>query len=170
MYNPISSFDRKKLLSLISLLIIIIAIPIGVYLAQKAQIFKPKASSVSCRSDNNLPVENQCLDGVKVLVYEYAQGEQCKLFYEPATGSCDSISPTTTPSTSPTVTPSASSGYDFDVNGDGKINLSDLSLLLSNLGKTSQNVGKSDINKDGRVNSLDRSLLIQELRRLKIIK
>jgi hypothetical protein len=44
-----------------------------------------------------------------------------------------------------------------DVNGDGKINILDLSIILTNFLKT---VGKSDLNGDGKTNILDLSIIL----------
>src|SRR4051812_33854257 len=46
-----------------------------------------------------------------------------------------------------------------DLNGDGIVNLSDLSILMSNFGKTEANI-KGDINADGTVNLADLSMLL----------
>ena len=45
-----------------------------------------------------------------------------------------------------------------DLNGDGKVNLSDLSILLSNYGKPGG--AKGDLNGDGTVNLSDLSILL----------
>src|SRR5690349_7650235 len=47
-----------------------------------------------------------------------------------------------------------------DLNGDGKVNLSDLSILLTNYDKT--NAAKGDINGDGSVNLTDLSILLSQ--------
>ncbi len=46
-----------------------------------------------------------------------------------------------------------------DVNGDGSVNVFDLSILLSNYGKAG-NSGQGDLNNDGQVNVLDLSILL----------
>jgi hypothetical protein len=44
-----------------------------------------------------------------------------------------------------------------DLNGDGKVDIFDLSILLSNWGSTG---GVADINKDGKVDIFDLSVLL----------
>lgn len=167
MYNLTNNLDKKKILTLLSLLIILVAIPVGVYLAQKTQIFKPKATALSCTSDKSgQSVSQTCVDGVKFLVYEYADQDQCKLFYEATSNSC-SETPGPTPSGSSSAAPP---GLDFDLNGDGKLDLLDLSIMLSNMGKRDKNIGKYDLNKDGVVNSIDYAIFISELTRKQVIK
>lgn len=163
MYNLTNNLDKKKILTLVSLLIILVAIPLGVYLAQKTQIFKPKATALSCASDKSgQSVSQACVDGIKFLVYEYADQEQCRLFYEATSNSC-SETPNPSSSTDP-------GGAEIDLNGDGKMDLLDLSVMLSNMGKSGQNIGKYDLNKDGIVNSIDYAILISELTKKQVIK
>lgn len=105
--NFLNSLTKKEKITLISILVITLAIPVGMYLAGKTQIFKPKASVLTCTSDQTgQPVSQTCIDGVKFLVYEYAESGQCKLFYEAVTGSCTDSSPTPPSSGSPTPPPS----------------------------------------------------------------
>jgi len=83
------------------------------------------------------------------------------------TASCGSQSsptatptPTSTPTPTPTATatPSSSpSGKVGDLNGDGKVNVFDLSILLSDWGT---NNATADLNHDGTVNILDLSILL----------
>lgn len=61
-------------------------------------------------------------------------------------------------------------GLKGDVNGDGKITLVDMSVLLSRWGKTGTEAGKADINLDGVVNTFDYSLLLQILIQNGVIK
>jgi hypothetical protein len=46
-----------------------------------------------------------------------------------------------------------------DLNGDSKVNISDLSILLTNWGSTS---GPADINKSGKVDISDLSILLSK--------
>lgn len=60
--------------------------------------------------------------------------------------------PTPSPSTPPTV--------NLDLNGDGRVNLADLTLFIQYLRDAN---AQADMNQDGRVNILDYSLFIQQL-------
>lgn len=60
-------------------------------------------------------------------------------------------------STTPTVPPTTILG---DLNGDGVVNALDLSILLSNWGKTGATAAQGDLNGDGVVNALDLSILL----------
>ena len=62
--------------------------------------------------------------------------------------------PTTQP---PSPTPTPKPG---DVNGDGSVDLSDLSILLSNYGKSGMQRINGDLNNDGTVNLLDLTTLL----------
>jgi hypothetical protein len=64
--------------------------------------------------------------------------------------------PPTNPPNPPNPNPTPKPG---DLNNDGKVNISDLSILLSNWGKTGATV-TGDINKDGKVNISDLSTLL----------
>lgn len=57
-----------------------------------------------------------------------------------------------------------------DGNNDGKVNLADLSILLSNFNKTSGFPQPIDLNGDGRINSIDYSLMVQILIKAGVIK
>ncbi len=65
--------------------------------------------------------------------------------------------PTATATPVPSPTPTPSTGLAGDINSDGKVNIFDLSILLSNWGKTTANC---DLNKDGTVNVFDLSVLL----------
>jgi hypothetical protein len=73
--------------------------------------------------------------------------------------------PTSAPSTNTSGSTSNSSSNSVapsslkrgDLNGDGKINILDLSIILTNFLKT---VGKSDLNGDGKTNILDLSIVL----------
>ena len=47
-----------------------------------------------------------------------------------------------------------------DLNGDGTVNVTDLSILLSNWGKTGVTAAQGDLNGDGTVNVTDLSILL----------
>lgn len=47
-----------------------------------------------------------------------------------------------------------------DINRDGVVNVTDLSILLSNYGRDKHFNHKADINKDGRVDITDLSILL----------
>ncbi|MBI4038833.1 hypothetical protein HY384_02640 [Candidatus Daviesbacteria bacterium] len=53
----------------------------------------------------------------------------------------------------------------YDLNGDGKINAADNSIILQNLGKNPKNQ-KADLNEDGEVNQKDLNLMSQKLKSL----
>lgn len=60
-----------------------------------------------------------------------------------------------------TVTVSGGTGTkQGDLNKDGKVNVTDLSILLSNWGKTTFSPPEADINGDGKVNVTDLSILL----------
>jgi hypothetical protein len=60
-----------------------------------------------------------------------------------------------------TVTVSGGTGTkQGDLNGDGKVNITDLSILLSNWAKTAPSPAGADINADGKVNITDLSILL----------
>jgi len=67
-----------------------------------------------------------------------------------AAGNTGTSSPITVTVNNPTTKPG-------DINSDGKVNIFDLSILLSNWGATG---GVADINKDGRVDIFDLSILL----------
>lgn len=75
------------------------------------------------------------------------------------------LCPTNTASPSPI--PTVGSG---DGNNDGKVNLADLSMLLSNFNKTSGFPKPIDLNGDGKVNSIDYGLMVQILLKAGVIK
>jgi len=68
-----------------------------------------------------------------------------------------SPSPTPIPSSSPTLSPSASPSIVGDLNDDGKVNIFDLSILLSSWNTSS---ATADLNHDGSVNVFDLSILL----------
>src|SRR5207237_635683 len=57
------------------------------------------------------------------------------------------------------VIPTASGGKTGDVNGDGKINALDLSILLSHWNQAGTRT-QGDLSGDGRINALDLSMLL----------
>lgn len=69
-------FDKKTVIGLIGLLVLLSAIPIGVYLSQQRQIFKPKASEVNINAgpetsftlDINKPSPIQIGDEIKISI------------------------------------------------------------------------------------------------------
>lgn len=80
-------------------------------------------------------------------------------------------SPSATPSLTPTqpASPSATPAgpLEGDINGDGKVDLQDLSALLSSWGKDGT---AADLNHDGKVNAFDYSRLAKILKDAKIIQ
>ncbi len=76
------------------------------------------------------------------------------------------VSPTTV-SPSPSATPQPGTG---DGNGDGKVDLTDLSVLLSDFNKTSGFRKGIELNGDGKINSFDFSLMRNLLAEKKVIK
>ena len=62
---------------------------------------------------------------------------------------------------SPTVSQAITTYFPADINGDGHVNLIDLSILASKWGSTT-NLGRADINGDGTVNLIDLSILASE--------
>ena len=75
--------------------------------------------------------------------------------------------PTKTPRPTPTLTPTAiltptgsPSGKVGDVNGDGKVNIVDIGVLIDNYGSSPPTDPKADLNKDGIVNIIDIGILI----------
>jgi len=70
-------------------------------------------------------------------------------------------SPVATPEASPEVSPSPTV-IQGDLNGDGKVNLVDYSIMINELFDTGPNL-TADINKDGKVNLVDYSILISNL-------
>jgi hypothetical protein len=52
-----------------------------------------------------------------------------------------------------------SEAYSADINGDGKIDIADLSILAANYGQTGRSLTQGDINGDGSTNILDLSIL-----------
>jgi hypothetical protein len=73
-------------------------------------------------------------------------------------------SPEPEPEPEPEPTPPPVSNKPGDLNGDGKVNILDLSILLANWNKTTDQIQASgsspDLNGDGRVNILDLSVLL----------
>lgn len=60
--QEVSTWTKKKIFSVVVLVVLIVGVPIGVYLAQKLQIFNPAASgggsiTVKDTSGNSLPLE-----------------------------------------------------------------------------------------------------------------
>jgi hypothetical protein len=47
-----------------------------------------------------------------------------------------------------------------DLNGDGKVDAADLSILLSNWGKTGATAAQGDLDCDGVINATDLSILL----------
>lgn len=59
----------------------------------------------------------------------------------------------------------------YDLNGDGKVNSADNSIILQNIGKNeqkSQTYKKADINKDGLVDQKDLDLISQKLKQISL--
>ncbi len=77
-------------------------------------------------------------------------------------------SPTPSPTIDPSITPSPTKSPDLncdrttDLNSDGITDLSDLSIMLTSMGSTGQNV-KADLSCDGLVDLSDLSLLLNKL-------
>lgn len=67
-------------------------------------------------------------------------------------------------------TPSPAPEREGDINQDGKVDLVDLSALLSKWGELGTDAGKADLNDDGVVNSFDYGQLIKILLNLQVIK
>ena len=65
--------------------------------------------------------------------------------------------PTATPTASPTGSPSGKAG---DVNGDGKVNIVDIGVLIDNYGSSPPTDSRADLNKDGIVNIIDIGIVI----------
>lgn len=59
-----------------------------------------------------------------------------------------------------TVTGGGTGGKQGDLNNDGRVTITDLSILLSNWSRTSPTAAQGDINGDGRVNITDLSILL----------
>ncbi|HUB93943.1 MAG TPA: polysaccharide deacetylase family protein [Verrucomicrobiae bacterium] len=59
-----------------------------------------------------------------------------------------------------TFTTPTSTAIPGDINGDGKVDALDLSVLLSNWGKTGATAAQGDLNGDGTVDALDLSILL----------
>jgi hypothetical protein len=80
----------------------------------------------------------------------------------PSSTPTSSSSPINTPSSIPTATPSPSPTprKTGDINGDNLVNVFDLSILLSNYGKTSGFNPTADLNADGVINIFDLSILL----------
>lgn len=75
-----------------------------------------------------------------------------------------SPSPNPTPSPSPSVSPTASASPEIkvgDMNGDGKVNILDYTLLFEYFGKDPSQKSEVDLNRDGQVNILDYTLLFE---------
>lgn len=152
------------MLKLILVLLLVAAIPIGVYLVSQRQIFFPRAA-IACRSDNNQTVEQYCLEGALVNVYEYNEDDTCKLFYEPTNEECTlSPSPSTQPAAVGTPTPTSIPAKTGDINGDGTVDYKDTLSVFYALGRTGCE-HLADVNKDCKVNSRDIQLVIQNYSR-----
>lgn len=83
-------FSKKEILIIVATLILIVSIPLGVFLVKKQQTLKSRAEGGSCQSDKtNLPAEQYCLEKTLIKVFSYTENNECKLFYEPSTDSCD---------------------------------------------------------------------------------
>ncbi|MBW4061135.1 hypothetical protein HJC99_00990 [Candidatus Saccharibacteria bacterium] len=85
-------------------------------------------------------------------------GDNCAI----AATATPTVTPTPAPTATATPTPTASatptpSGVTGDVNGDSRVNVVDLSLLL---GKWNTNYASTDLNRDGTVNVIDLSILL----------
>lgn len=146
-FDYLKNLPKKQLYSIIGVTILLLAIPLGAYLSQKTQIFKPRALETACQSDQTgTPVEEQCIDNTKVLVFSYSQDGACKQFYEPAPGSCSIFSPT----------PASKPG---DINGDGKVDIFDYNIMIFQFGQSGNFA--ADINKDGKVDIFDYNILVQ---------
>src|SRR6266446_7073062 len=57
----------------------------------------------------------------------------------------------------PSIPPATKPG---DVNGDGAVNIFDMSTMLSNWGMAGAAAGQGDVNGDGMINALDLSVLL----------
>lgn len=90
--------------------------------------------------------------------------EQIKSYVGPGSTTPPPAPPTTPPTTPPTppTTPPGPTPQNADLNSDGKVNLSDLSILLSNWGAVKPQADKGDINGDGAVNLSDLSILLSK--------
>jgi hypothetical protein len=73
------------------------------------------------------------------------------------------VNVTNTPEPTPTPEPTVTG----DVNGDGKVNIRDISIMLTNWRKTSATRAQGDVNGDGKVNIFDLSVILTQWFRLR---
>lgn len=77
---------------------------------------------------------------------------------------CDDVQPTTNPTTQPTTNPTTQptiSSYDANIDGVPLVGVGDLSVLISNYGKTATVRTQGDLDENGVINVLDLSRLIK---------
>jgi hypothetical protein len=165
--------QKKIVFTLIPVFVLVAAIPIAVYLSKQTQVFQPRAA-ISCRSAGGQPVETLCIEGVKMLVFEYESEGVCKLFYEASAESCqltESPSPSQAASSSPipsyspeaSIEPSPGVGRRLgDADNDGDVDRVDIDVLISEFGKAGSNL-KSDFNQNGYVDIFDYNILIRNI-------
>ncbi len=132
-------------------------------------------SPVSCQSNSQCPTGYYCQAGTAVC--QDQPGGQCTIF-----GTCLPNSSKPSPSIAPEVSPSPSAGASASPNcatlkGDGNadcvVNLTDLSIMLSNFSATNPvPAGKQllDFNNDNRINTFDFSRMADKLFELGVIK
>ncbi len=70
------------------------------------------------------------------------------------------VSPSPAPTPPPPAPSPSPSGVPGDVNGDGHVNISDMSILLSHWNATGATLSQGDVSGDGSVNITDMSLLL----------
>lgn len=161
--------NKKNIINLLILLILVLGLPLGVKLIREQQILKSRAD-VTGRVDF---VEEAGILEKRGSIFVLTQQAQGKVkltltspLGPPGAGNVTAATPTPTPAStaSPTPTPaSTASPLVGDINNDGYVDNADLEILSGDIDAGSSNA-RSDLNHDGTVDIFDYNLLIQNWR------
>ncbi len=126
-------------------------------------IFTPKSPGEATISFNDTSTIYRNSDNANILSSK--TGVTIKILGEtPIASPSSTVTPTIEVLPSPTLTPTPIGSLEGDVNQDTKVDLQDLSVLLSAWGSQGQGTLKADMNQDGVVNVFDYSKLTKILR------
>lgn len=153
--NIVDSFKKKNLKSTLILLFLLLALPLGLYLANQTQIFKPRADvtgSIIFQGPNVIIANNKKIALTRDIALKLTSPFGLST---PVVSPSPVVSPVASPAGSSTASPTSNVNWmeiivrnwlaaavpagTTDLNGDGKIDLEDA----------------GDLNKDGKVDSRD---------------
>ncbi|MDD2823516.1 MAG: dockerin type I domain-containing protein [Candidatus Daviesbacteria bacterium] len=131
-------------------------------------IFEAKAPGDAIISFDDTSAVYRNSDNANILTGK--QGIAIKIIAEASPSAAITPTVTLAPTITPTASPTPSGPLEGDVNQDSKVDLQDLSALLSLWGKKGSEGAKADLNSDGVVNVFDYSKLVSLLKQVQMVK